>query len=387
MTKKKILFLTKTPTYGGTEQHLTDLIERLPRSQVQVVIACLHCDVYTHPLNQERGLGITILQGLTCKTWVQYWWLFLKIRPQVIVFVNGWLGLFPWYAYAAAKLSGARRIVAIEQLIAEPSLPQLSAKNNLMSRLRKVVGWRARYLFKMRLPGLLCNVTIAVSHAVRDQLVNGYGFPPHKTITIFNGVDLRQYHCTPNPTGKVRSQFGIGPNEEVLVCAASLVQQKRVDILLEALSRVIKRHHLCRCLILGDGPLRESLSRLTESLGLVSSVTFVGHVKDVRPFLEIASMFVLSSDKEGLPLALLEAMASGLPCIVTDAGGNREAVIHENTGLVVPPRSPNMMADAIVRLLGNKEERKRMGTNARTFVEEHFNKDVIMKKVEAMLLG
>ena len=114
---------------------------------------------------------------------------------------------------------------------------------------------------------------------------------------------------------------------------------------------------------------------------------FTGHVSDVRSYLEVADLFILSSDKEGLPLSLGEAMAYGIPCIATDVGGNKEIVSHGQTGLLVKSGSPEQLAIAIEYLLAHPEERCRMGINALRRVREHFNIEDSMRQLKRVLLG
>jgi len=133
--------------------------------------------------------------------------------------------------------------------------------------------------------------------------------------------------------------------------------------------------------------LEFELRRKTVELGLADTALFIGHVSDVRSYLEVADLFVMSSDKEGLPLSLGEAMAYGIPCIATDVGGNKEIVSHGQTGLLVKPRSPEQLAEAIDYLLAHPEERSRMGVNARRRVQEHFNIEDSMRRLKRVLLG
>jgi len=105
------------------------------------------------------------------------------------------------------------------------------------------------------------------------------------------------------------------------------------------------------------------------------------------PYLELADVFVLSSDREGLPLSLGEAMAYGIPCVATDAGGNKEIVAHGQTGYIVKPGSPEQLADAINYLLTHDEERARMGARAQYRVREYFNIESRMKELKKELIG
>src|SRR5579864_3598407 len=124
----------------------------------------------------------------------------------------------------------------------------------------------------------------------------------------------------------VRTMLGVGSKEFLLVCAARLSEVKRVDILLQAVAQVLSAGHQCKCVIVGDGPLKEQLIKQSLELGLSSCIFFEGFKSDIRPYLQAGSAFVLTSRTEGLPLSVLEAMACGLPCIVTDVGGKRQAL-------------------------------------------------------------
>jgi glycosyltransferase involved in cell wall biosynthesis len=207
-------------------------------------------------------------------------------------------------------------------------------------------------------------------------------------MTIFNGVDLKHFNSRAYNSAKdmdsLRASTSLGP---IIVCVARLSRQKRIDILLEALSLVRVSHPACKCIIVGSGPLEGELHAHSTRLGLAAIVDFVGHVEDVRPYLQKADLFVLSSEREGLPLSLGEAMAHGVPCIATDVGGNREIIAHGNTGLIVEPGSPEQLAQAIDYLLVHPEERSRMAANGKRRVQEHFNIDKTMKRLIDVLVG
>jgi len=302
---------------------------------------------------------------VTRRTVLGFWWRLVRLRPRVVVFVKGIADAHPWYAYLAARLSGARRVFAIEHLIAEPPPPP-RAGNGWRARLRRRVSWRNRYLFRKRLEARLLHQTVCVSNAVRNRLVDEYGYPAGRARTIYCGIDLSRF-----PAGATKRL----PSDETakIVCVARLSRVKRIDVLLEALRLLRSASVRWHCSIVGGGPMNDELRRLSETMGLADRVEFTGQVDDVRPILARANLLALSSDLEGLPLVIMEAMASGVPCVVTDVGGNREIVIDGQTGLIVPPREPERLARAIESLLVDDEERMRMGERARQFVREHFD--------------
>ena len=121
-------------------------------------------------------------------------------------------------------------------------------------------------------------------------------------------------------------------------------------------------------------------------LGLSASVSFAGFAEDVRPYFEMSDIYVSSSDKEGLGVSIIEAMAYKLPCIVTNIPGHNEVVSHGDNGLLVTPGSAEDLAQAIKHLLVCKEERKRIGINGRKRVEELFSADSTIAKIKDVLL-
>jgi len=383
--RTRLLFITDTLAYGGTERALEDLVQRLDRSRVDPIILCFGQNFYTETLNHSHNLGIQIEDNLKANGFLSYWKTFRRHRPEVAMFVNGILGLFPWYAYLAARLAGAKRIVGIEQLIADPC-PQRIPRDDFLEPARRLFGWNARYRLPFRMQGFLSDQTVCVSEAVRTRLIDDYGFPVEKTVKIWNGADLSRFGI---PTGKgrgLRAGLGIGKCDPVIICVARLHSTKGIHILLEALAQVVKEFPTCKCLIAGEGPAREELAQQAAELGLSEIVLLLGHQTDIRPCLEAADVFVLPSFKEGLPLSLVEAMAYGLPAVVTDAGGNGEVVVQGHNGFVVEPGSVQQLTDAIKYLLAKPHERITMGENGRRTAKE-FDADLLMSKVQRVLLG
>jgi glycosyltransferase involved in cell wall biosynthesis len=139
--------------------------------------------------------------------------------------------------------------------------------------------------------------------------------------------------------------------------------------------------------LVGGGFLESELRGKVRDLRLEDVVLFAGETSDVRPFLAAADVFVLPSEREGLPLVILEAMALGLPCIAAEAGGNREVIEDGVNGFVVPAGDAGRLADAIERLLAAPEQMAAMGRNARRTVEERFDLEKTMSGVTSAIFG
>lgn len=155
------------------------------------------------------------------------------------------------------------------------------------------------------------------------------------------GIDARQFAAVSPP---------IAPEYDLLF-VGRLVRIKRLDVLLQIAARVGKARPNLRVAIVGDGPLRDELAKLTRELGLEQKVFFAGHQDQICEWLQRTRLFVLTSDSEGLPLSVLEAMMAGVPCVVSDVGDLADAVVNGKNGWRVPRRDPDAFAEAILALL------------------------------------
>jgi glycosyltransferase involved in cell wall biosynthesis len=150
-----------------------------------------------------------------------------------------------------------------------------------------------------------------------------------------------------------------------LLVVASLTQEKGIEVLLRAMLFVAPEFPDARLYLVGDGPLRPTLERLTGELGLETWVRFVGIQRDVRPFFAACDLALLPSLREGLGLAAIEAMAAGRAVVASSTGGIPEVVAEGETGLLVPPGDAQALAGAVISLLHNPERRRRMGAAGR----------------------
>jgi len=175
-----------------------------------------------------------------------------------------------------------------------------------------------------------------------------------------------------------------------------LSQEKGVDVLLRSWAEVVGEIGNLKLLIVGDGPLESQLKALSCSLGIAESVDFVGKVEDAFKFLEATDLFVLSSRSEGMSNALLEAMSYGIPCIATQAGGNRELLGAENeeisrggyvlakNGLLINPDDVRGLTEAILFFIRNRHKREEMGRRGRHYIEENHSIDSVAERYIAL---
>ncbi len=383
---RTVLFVTSTPGYGGTEKHLLELLSRLADSDVRVIILCADVDPYTERLNGNSRLDVSIRHERSLKSVWDWYRVFREIRPDVVVFVYGWIWCIPTVASVGARMAGIRRRFSIQHLIPPPIKP-LDGTNRFRNFLRKFVGRRARQRMRAAVPPRLFNRTICVSNAVRNALIRDYRFPSRRTVTVHNGVSVSEYVRSESDRTAIRTKLGIRPDEFVLVSSARLSEEKGIDILLLAMNELLRRNLPIKCINVGDGHLREKLSEQVRTLGLTNHVFMEGFQKDVRPYLSAGDAFVLTSYREGLPFAVLEAMACGLPCVVTNVGGNSEAVGQNLNGLIVNAGSVEEVVEAVSYLLGHPQEREQMSRVARSRVCKEFDIDARMSEIRQLILN
>jgi glycosyltransferase involved in cell wall biosynthesis len=203
-----------------------------------------------------------------------------------------------------------------------------------------------------RFCGRRYDAVVAVSRATRQFLIEHYGYQPAKLWTIPNG-----WSGVPQPRN--------GAAGRRIICVANFRPQKGHDVLLSAFVRVRRSLPDASLVLVGDGELRETLTGQTVKLGVDDVVRFEGSVPDVWPLLAGADLFAIASRYEPLGLAVLEAMAAGLPVVATDVGGLRELVRPGITGELVPPDDPEALAEHLLGLLQEPARLAQMGAAGR----------------------
>ncbi|MBI4552246.1 MAG: glycosyltransferase family 4 protein [Candidatus Latescibacteria bacterium] len=184
---------------------------------------------------------------------------------------------------------------------------------------------------------------------------------PEQFVPIPCGIDLSRFSAAEQEGRTLREGLQLRPGELLVLWAGRLVPIKGCDAFLRACTIVVRQHDTARFVIVGDGPLAESLRKMASRLGLDDRVRFVGYRSDIPAWMWAADVFVLSSLNEGLGRVLLEAMACQTPIVATDVGGVSEIVQTGETGLLVPPADPERLAEGILTLLRETERARAMG--------------------------
>jgi glycosyltransferase involved in cell wall biosynthesis len=209
---------------------------------------------------------------------------------------------------------------------------------------------------------------VAVSEEVRQRLLKA-GVREDRIRMVRNGIDLRPFR---EASASLRSELGVD-GALIVGLVGRLAWEKGVDVFVRAAARVLAQMPEARFVVVGEGPDREKLQRLVEELKVGDGVRMLGRREDMPGVYASLDVMVSSSRQEGLPMAILEGMASGLPLVATAVGEVPTVVKDDRTGVLVPPDDAEALAAAIAGLLRDPERRRRLGAAARQLMEDEYS--------------
>jgi len=225
---------------------------------------------------------------------------------------------------------------------------------------------------------------IAISEQVREHLINNLFADEKDIFVIHNGIDVDKFRVQSSEFRvQIKKNLGLGDGPVVGI-VARLSDVKGHIYLIKAMRNVLEGIPQAQLLIVGAGKLKEELTEAVKSLGIEKSVFFINEVKDTRNVLSAMDLFVMPSLKEGLGLALMEAMAFGLPVIGSDIGGIRSLIKSGVNGLLVEPADVASLSESIIRLLVNPGKAKSLGEAAGIFINENFSQEKMVVQTQAL---
>ncbi len=248
-------------------------------------------------------------------------------------------------------------------------LAHIPAKILHVHSLATATGSKLLSRLTFKILSLLADRTVCCSVAARDAIKSKHN---KRMIVIPNGIDLNVPHRT------------LSNDTPTIVSVGRLAQAKGYHILLEAAKRVASEFPAVQFEIAGEGELLEELTALRTRLGLTENVKFLGFVEDMHSLFVRATAFVMPSIWEGLPLALLEAIAAGVPVVATSVGEVPRVLGNGKYGWLVPVRSPHALAKAIVELLQNPQEAERRVEQARHWIQQCYSVETMVDAIERL---
>jgi glycosyltransferase involved in cell wall biosynthesis len=372
---KKVVFLIRDLNYAGAQRQLVTLVKGLDKQKFDISVLYFYPD---GPLERElRDNNIKTI----CLDKGGRWDLFKfmqslrqnldRIQPHIL---HGYLG--------EANLIAS---------LLKPFYPQTKMVLGLRGSYEdifKTYGWLSVLLFQIeRLTAQFADLIIVNSYAGKDYHVRA-GYPAAKTIVIHNGIDTEKFKIDPEARAKVRAEWEIKDDEILIGLVGRLYLMKDHPNFLQAAALVSQKRQNIRFVCVGIGPedYTEQLQQLTEELGIAQKVIWAGARSDmpaVQNALDIAVS--ASANGEGFSNVIGEAMACGVPCIVTDVGDS--ASIVGELGIVVPPSDPEALSSAIDTLVDCLGNNKYKSEQIRQRIVDNFSVSQLVTKTEKALLG
>jgi glycosyltransferase involved in cell wall biosynthesis len=352
---------------GGAESQLLLLLRHIPRRTMDHAVC--HLGVERDLAPEILALGVPVFDlsdggtlGLP-RSLLRVVRLIRRVRPNVIHADHG-------YGKLVARLAGVATGVPVLATVGGMK-PAAGRRGGFWSRRGQIV--RLLEWFDRGLSDRMTARYLAVSEAVKHSLVRE-GVRPDRISVVRRGVDLDLF--SPDPPERLsdlRRALGLSGLGPVLLHVGRLATPKGQETIIRALLTLRRAHPRMRLLLAGDGPNREAYRRLAELEGVGENVQFLGIRRDVRQLLQIADVFVFPSHREGAGGALLEALAMGRPTVASRIPAHEEIAGREEAVVLVPPRRPELLAEALIGLLADPRRRDEMGRRGREIVERRFD--------------
>lgn len=376
----KILYVIGSLEVGGAEQHLLRIAGELAARGWQPTVFALNIGGPLTQAFREAGvpvLGLTLPAGLIrllrhrrviawtglLASMLALTWAYWRIRPHITHF----------FLPAAYIVGGVTSLIAPSMLriMSRRSLNYYQANHRLFRRLEH---WLHPHM------DLMCGNSAAVIQDLRSE-----GVPQERLRLIYNGIDTTRFKAERSCMA-VRAELGIECRAIMMVMVANLIPYKGHADLIQGLAEVresLPPGWVCVCVGRDDG-IGSALAEQAHVAGIGDHLLFTGSRRDVPDLLAAADIGVLCSHEEGFSNAVIEGMVSGLPMVVTEVGGNAEAVVEGETGLVVPARDPQALGQALLQLCLDSEKRQRMGEAGRDRAVRYFSMEACVAGYEAL---
>jgi glycosyltransferase involved in cell wall biosynthesis len=370
--KARICHVTKATGVAGSEKHLLVLLRGLDKAKYQVKLVLLverdkPLDDYVRRL-EEGGVQVkrVLIRGDIDPFLV--WRLYRLLREGNHDLVHTHLVHADLYGTSAAKLAGVSIIVSTKH------------NDNAFRR-------HPFYAFLDRLASRFADKIIVISDHLKRFFVEIERLDPRKMTRIYYGLDVAWVESQSSKTARpisIQEELGIPSDIPLAGIIARLNPQKGHTYLVTAFAKVVESLPEARLLIVGDGNLIGGLERQTRELRITRRVTFTGWRDDIPRIMAALNLLILPSLWEGFGLVLLEAMMMGKPIVASRVSAIPEIVVDGVTGLLVPPRDPEALAEAILALLQDKEQAEAMGQAGRERVEGYFSVERMVQQTEAL---
>ncbi|MFH1491598.1 MAG: glycosyltransferase family 4 protein [Pseudomonadota bacterium] len=343
---------------GGGEHYILNLAYSLPKDQYQVISTCKQGHLFHEHLSLSDANPFFVDLSKKCNLRaVSELCRFIRSNDIHLLHAHGPTGAF--YGRAVSILT--RR-------------PLLTTYHTSIMNITDIPFFlKVAYASFDRLCSEKDNGILVVSDALRRQMIRETLFSPRKIRVVYTGIDEKKY-------GRItkmgaREQLGLPRETKMIGFVGRLSEEKGLPVLLESFRLVTSKMDDTILLIAGDGPLKNRLSMLADQLGIQDQCIFLGYRNDIPKLLPALDLLALPSLTEGLPLILLEALASHVPVVASRVGGIPEILNNNINGILVPPKSPEALAGAIKSILEDSKTSLSLARAGRETIEKRFSLD------------
>ncbi len=365
MNRKRLLFIATSLGGGGAERVAALLLQYLNREKFEPILAVFQ-ERFDYYIPEDVPVICFHKKSAYDLPWL-IWKLarvYEKEMPDAVISFG--INLTPIIAKKFAR-SKLRLILSVQ------TQTSIKVRQDFLSHLKS--SWAIPRLYPE------ADTIICCSRGVADDLVTRFKVPPQKINIVYNPVDIE--YVSSLAQEEVDHPYFTSKEMPVIIAMGRLVAQKGYPYLLTAFAQVVAKFP-CRLIILGEGKEQDSLAKLVRQLGIERQVDFLGFQKNPFKYLAHSDIFVLSSLWEGFALAILEAMACGIPVISTRCPSGPDEIITDGVnGLLVPVADEKALADAMLRLLKDKELSAKLVQAGRKRVED-FTAAKFVKEYEAL---
>ena len=366
--RKGILLLTDIfGRVGGAERNITQLMTGIDKDKFELHIACFVSGKLVESMRNQgfsiidlNKAGIYTISGLRNLAFLKKF-----VTEKKISLIVTYHESSDFYGLVLSRIC---------------NIPIISARRDM--------GFKTEFHHRLayRRVGRFFDAVIAVSNAVKKEVIRRRWFPEKKIFTIYNAINMTDYGKTHDGI-TLKRELRIHPESPVVGMVANIHRVKGHQYFLHAASIIHRYKRDVQFLIVGYDEIKSdftiaTLKQYGEEIGISNNLHFLGGRRDIADLISIFDVAVLSSLSEGFSNVILEYMASSKPAVATEVGGNPEIVIHGETGLLVPPADSHALASAILSILEDKEAASRLGIAGRRRVEERFSLDGMLKNYE-----
>jgi glycosyltransferase involved in cell wall biosynthesis len=363
MKKIHIVYFQQNLAMGACEDYLYLLMEGINKTKFDVTFICPEASTIESLVKKTEVTGIKVYRySLNTGSYARIKYLvslFRRLKPDIIHFNDPAL-----LGFIAGYLAGVRRLLMTHHT------PELNRRYNLKGEILEKIVFRC-----------IKPYVIFTSEYDRNTGIRKDKVLPQRSSVIYYGLPRARFSLTYDKK-QIYREFLLDEGCRVVTNVARLNPQKGQIYLVEAALYVIKRFKSVKFFFVGEGELVYNLKKEVKNRGLQDYFIFTGYRKDVPRLLSISEMLVMPSLFEGLCFAVIEASAMGIPVIATSVGGMRRSVKHGETGLLIPPRNPKALAEAIIWILDHPERAREMGQAAQQYFETLFTQERMVKKTE-----